>query len=163
MTILGLDGKHRCFGGQKGKEAYGHYHDHIWGKPCYDDRELFEALVLESLQSGLSFEIILKRKEAFSKRFFDFNIQLCAELSDEFLEECLKDSSLLRHKAKLFSIRINACVILQIQKEHSSFSNYLWSFVDHKPILHKMHTFDEALKLESLAKTLYKDLKKRGI
>jgi DNA-3-methyladenine glycosylase I len=162
MTILGTDGKKRCFGGQKGKEAYGHYHDYYWGKPCFDDRALFEALVLETLQSGLSFEIILKRKDAFLKCFHDFDINKCARLTDSFLENCSQDPTLLRHKAKLLSIRTNALTVLEIQKQFSSFSHYVWSFVDHRPIVHKMCSFDEALKYETLGAKLYQDLKKRG-
>lgn len=160
MTVLGADGLKRCFGGQLGKELYGHYHDHEWGKLCFDDQALFEALILEMLQSGLSFEIVLKKRAAFKEAFFAFDPSLCALVSDDYLESCLTNKNLIRHKKKIFSIRQNAKAFLSIQEEFLSFSQYLWSFVDFKTIRDEEFTLKTH---DALSDQIAKDLKNKGM
>lgn len=163
MTILGIDNKNRCFGGQKGKELYGVYHDTVWAKPCYNDHNLFEALVLETMQSGLSFEIILKRKEALKKAFFDFDPDKCAALDDNYLESLMQNVSIIRHKKKIFSVRQNAQVYKKLQNLHGSFSKYLWSFVDHTPITRELDQFHDNLHSHPACLKLSCDLKQHGM
>lgn len=163
MTVLGIDGLRRCFGGQAGKEQYGLYHDIIWAKPISDDIQLFEALVLETMHSGLSFEIILRKKDAFRELFFLEDPMKCAQLSDTYLEECLTNPRIVRHRKKVFSIRQNARVFISLQKEFGSFYHYLFSYVNFQPITHDISKFEELPKNEPISYALSNDLKKRGM
>ena len=153
--------KNRCFG--EGKELYAHYHDHEWGVPVHDDRMLFEMLILEGAQAGLSWETILKRREGYRQAFHNFDPLKVASMNDMDLNALMKNDGIIRNKLKIFSVRKNAIVFLQLQQEFGSFDSYLWRFVNNKPI--KSHC--AALKElpvstpESLA--ISKDLKKRGM
>lgn len=162
MTILGIDNKQRCFGGSLGKELYGDYHDHDWAHPCYDDHKLFIKLILECMQSGLSFEIILKKKQGYLELFYNLDPVKCAQLSDDDLAQLSKNEKIIRHAAKVYAIRSNAEAFLKIQKLHGSFSNFIWSFVKNTPIVNSYDTFSQALPSdESLL--LSKALKKYGM
>lgn len=163
MAIVGLDGKKRCFGGKPGKEFYTQYHDNEWGVPSHNDQHLFEMLILEGMQAGLSWETILKRRKAYQKAFHHFNPQKVAKMSDEELEKLCHNSEIIRNKRKIYAVRQNGQVYLHIQKEFGSFDHYLWSFVHGKPIINKWKNFNEvpATTVESIA--LSKDLKKRGM
>ena len=163
MSVIGIDGKCRCFGGQVGKELYGKYHDEEWGLPNHDDRHLFEMLILEGAQAGLSWETILKRREGYKRVFHNFIPEKVAKMGDDELESALKDSGIIRNRLKVFSARKNAIVFLHIQKEFSSFSNYLWAFVDNKPIIGKWEHFKEVPTKTKISDAISKDLKKRGM
>ncbi len=151
----------RCFG--EGKEIYAEYHDNEWGIPVHDDRHLFEMLILEGAQAGLSWETILRRRPSYRKLFHHFDPKKVASMTDGELESLCKDERIIRNRLKIFAARQNAQVFLQIQKEFGSFDTYLWNFVGGKPIRNKWRNLKEipATSPESIA--LSKDLKKRGM
>lgn len=163
MVIMGEDGKARCFGGQKGKQLYGDYHDREWGVPSHDDRHLFEMLILEGAQAGLSFETILKRREGYRKAFHNFDPMKVAHLSDSKLEHLLKNPEIIRNRLKVYSARQNAKVFLEIQKEFGSFDTYLFCFVKGRPIQNRWTTLKEIPLKTAESDALSKDLKKRGM
>ena len=155
--------KSRCFGEGQGKEFYAHYHDHEWGIPLHDDSALFEMLILEGAQAGLSWETILKRRAAYRKAFLGFDPKKVAAMTDEKLESLLQNEGLIRNRLKIFSARKNALVFLQIQKEFGSFDAYLWGYVQHKPLLNHWKTGREVPVTTPLSDAISKDLKKRGM
>ena len=128
------DGKRRCFGGEVGKELYARYHDQEWGRPSHDDRHLFEMLILEGAQAGLSWETILKRREGYRKAFHGFDPIKVAKMTDKVLEALLENPEIIRNRLKVYGARQNAQVFLRIQEEFGSFDRYLWAFVKGKPI-----------------------------
>ncbi len=151
----------RCFG--EGKDFYAHYHDHEWAVPLYDDRDLFELLCLEGAQAGLSWETVLKRREGYRELFKNFDPEKCAKISDEELESFLQNKKIIRNRLKVFSVRKNALIYLAIQKEFGSFSNYLWSFVNHTPIINHPTTLKEIPVKTEISDLISKNLKKRGM
>lgn len=163
MTILSSDGKKRCFGGQPGKEFYADYHDNEWGIPVHDDRHLFEMLILEGAQAGLSWETILKRREGYRKAFFNFDPAKVASMTDSQLDALLQDTSIIRNRLKIYAARKNAQAFIKIQQEHGSFDRYLWRFVGGRPIVNHRKTFSEVPVTTPESDALSKDLKKRGM
>lgn len=151
----------RCFG--TGKKFYEKYHDEEWGIPIHDDRHLFEMLCLEGAQAGLSWETILKRREGYRRLFHQFHPKIIAKMTDGELEEILKDSSIIRNRRKVFSVRENARVVLNIQLEFGSFDAYLWEFVNNNPITNYFETIDQVPAHSPISNNLSKDLKKRGM
>ncbi len=111
-----MDGKKRCFGGEPGKAFYAEYHDHEWGVPVYDDRHLFEMLILEGAQAGLSWETILKRRENYRKVFHHFDPAKVARMTDLELEGLCRNDGIIRNRLKIYSVRKNAQVVLSLQK-----------------------------------------------
>lgn len=163
MSVIGEDGKKRCFGGVPGKEYYTIYHDHEWGIPVHDDRHLFEMLILEGAQAGLSWETILKRRENYRKLFHNFDPQKVARMSDQELEKLLLNPKIIRNRLKVFAARNNARVFLDVQKEKGSFDQYLWGFVGGKPIKNHPHSLKEVPATTKESDVISKDLKKRGM
>lgn len=163
MTILSTDGKIRCFGGQPGKEFYAAYHDNEWGIPIHDDQHLFEMLILEGAQAGLSWETILKRRDAYRQCFHNFDPIKVAQMGDEELEQLLQNEKIIRNRLKVFGARKNARVFLLIQKEFGSFDRYIWSFVGGKPIVNARENFADTPVTTPESDALAKDLKKRGM
>jgi len=163
MTIVGTDGKKRCFGGLPNKEFYTDYHDNEWGVPVHDDRLLFEMLILEGAQAGLSWEIILKRRQAFRQAFHNFDPAKVASMSDEELNTLLGNKKIIRNRLKIFSARQNAQVFLQIQKEFGSFDSYVWAFVDGKPLINHRKRLKDIPTTTAESDNLSKDLKRRGM
>lgn len=159
----GHDGKKRCFGNKPGQELYARYHDHEWGIPSHDDRHLFEMLILEGAQAGLSWETILKRREGYRKAFHDFDPKKVAKLDDATLEALRHDPAIIRNRLKITSARQNARVFLRIQEEFGSFDRYLWSFVKGKPIVNHRKSLKEVPAKTPESDALSKDLKKRGM
>jgi len=153
--------KKRCFG--DGKDFYAHYHDHEWAVPVYDDRDLFELLCLEGAQAGLSWETVLKRREGYRELFKNFDPKKCATISDEELQSFLQNEKIIRNRLKVFSVRKNAQIFVAIQKEFGSFSNYLWAFVNHTPIINHPKTLNDILPKSEISDTISKDLRKRGM
>lgn len=153
----------RCFGYAPGKEFYADYHDKEWGIPVYDDRHLFEMLILEGAQAGLSWETILKRREEYRKAFHYFDPVKVSEMTDDELNALLKNQGIIRNRLKIYSARRNALVFLDIQKEFGSFSNYVWGFVDAKPIITRRHSLKDIPATTPISDKLSKDLKKRGM
>lgn len=155
--------KLRCFGSQPGKEWYAKYHDTEWGIPVYDDRHLFEMLILEGAQAGLSWETILKRRDGYRLAFHQFEPSKVAKMGDEELNTLLENPNIIRNRLKVYSARQNALVFLQIQKEFGSFSKYLWGFVEGKPIVTRKKSLKEIPASTPISDALSKDLKKRGM
>lgn len=137
------------------------YHDREWGKPVKNDRKLFEFLILEGAQAGLSWETILNRRENYREIFKEFVPDKLARLTDKQLEKILKNPGIIRNRLKVYSVRINARAYLEIQKEFSSFSKYCWSFVNGKPIINKWRTHSEIPATTSESEAMSKDMKKR--
>ena len=138
-------------------ETYIRYHDEEWGVPTHDDRELFEMLVLESFQAGLSWITILKKRENFRKAFDGFDVEKVAGYNEEKVEELRQNEGIIRHKGKISSAINNAQIFIEIQKEFGSFDNYIWGFTDGEIIKAEFKTESE------LSKNISKDLKKRGM
>jgi len=138
-------------------EVYIKYHDEEWGVPTHDDRELFEFLVLESFQAGLSWITILKKRENFKKAFDDFDVVKVASYDDVKVDELRENEGIIRHKGKIASAINNAQIFIEIQNEFGSFDEYIWSFTDGNVIKAEYLTESE------LSKTISKDLKKRGM
>ena len=139
------------------EEIYVKYHDEEWGIPTHDDKELFEMLVLESFQAGLSWITILKKRNNFKKAFDDFDVIKVAEYDDEKIDELLSNEGIIRHKGKITSAINNAQVFIEIQDEFGSFDNYIWGFSNGEIIK------AEFLTESNLSKEISKDLKKRGM
>lgn len=155
--------KKRCFGSAPGKELYAEYHDKEWGIPVHDDRHLFEMLILEGAQAGLSWETILKRREAYQKAFYHFDPKKVAIMKDLELDQLLSNKDIIRNRLKIYAARKNALVFLEIQKEFGSFDRYLWNFVDAKPIVTRRKSLKELPTTTPISDALSKDLKKRGM
>ena len=143
-------------------ELYQKYHDEEWGKPVYDDKTLFEFLVLESFQAGLSWITILRKRENFRMAFDDFDYQKIANYSDNQLEELMQNAGIIRNRLKIFATRNNAQKFMEVQKEFGSFSKYIWSFVNHQPIINQPKTLKDVPATTEISDVLAKDLKKRG-
>lgn len=138
------------------------YHDREWGKPLKNDRELFELLILEGAQAGLSWEIILNRRENYRKTFKQFEPEKLARLTDRQLEKILKDPGIVRNRLKVYSVRLNARAYLEVRKEFGTFSKYLWSFVGGTPIQNKWKTLSEIPVTTPESDAMSRELKKRG-
>jgi DNA-3-methyladenine glycosylase I len=141
---------------------YVQYHDEEWGVPVKDDKTLFEFLILETFQAGLSWITILRKRENFRKAFDGFDYKKIAKYNQAKIDSLLQDEGIIRNKLKVHAAVTNAKLFMEIQKEFGSFSNYIWEFVNHKPLKNswKKHTDAPATTAESDA--LSKDLKKRG-
>lgn len=143
-------------------DLYRKYHDEEWGKPVYDDDTIFEFLILESFQAGLSWYTILSKRENFRKAFDHFNYKKIARYSDEKVEELMQDSGIIRNRLKILATITNAQQFQEIQKEFGSFSEYIWGFVDGKPIDNKPKTLKDVPATTEISDAIAKDLKKRG-
>lgn len=143
-------------------ELYIKYHDEEWGKPVYDDNVLFEFLVLESFQAGLSWITILKKRENFRTAFDQFNYKKIVKYNDAKIEELLQNEGIIRHRGKIEATINNARVFQEIQKEFGSFSDYLWNYVNGKPIDNKLKSIKDAVAKTEISDAIAKDLKKRG-
>ncbi len=150
----------RCFWVDEKSEIYTKYHDEEWGIPKHDDHELFELLILESFQAGLSWITILKKRENFRKAFNNFDIQKVANYNNEKIAELLSNTGIIRSKNKILSAINNAKIFMQIQRDFGSFANYIWSFTDNKVL---KNTTGKIITSSSLSDEISKDLKKRGM
>jgi len=151
----------RC-GWCNSSELYQKYHDEEWGVPVYDDLKLFEFLLLETFQAGLSWITILNKRENFRKAFDDFDYQIIANYSEDKIHELLLDPGIIRNKLKVNSAVSNAQAFIKVQEEFGSFSKYIWGFVDGKPIDNQRKSLKEVQATTPLSDTISKDLKKRG-
>lgn len=143
-------------------ELYQKYHDEEWGKPVYDDETIFEFLVLESFQAGLSWITILRKRENFRKAFDNFDYQKIANYPDEKVEELMQDAGIIRNRLKILATISNAQKFIETQKEFGSFSNYIWGFIGGKPIINLPKTLKDVPATTEISDKLAKDLKKRG-
>ena len=151
------DGKSRwCWANPK-NEAYIHYHDKEWGIPVHDDQKLFEMLILEGFQAGLSWECVLNKRENFRKAFDFFDVEKVGQYDEKYMEELRENPGIIRNKLKIHAAVANAKVFKQIQKEFGSFSNYLWNWTDGEVI------YETGLTHSELSDQVSEDLKKRGM
>lgn len=153
--------KKRC-GWCKGDVLYEAYHDKEWGIPVYDDETIFEFLVLETFQAGLSWITILRKRENFRKAFDGFDYKKIAHYGEDKIQELLQNPGIIRNKLKVRATVTNAQLFIKIQKEFGSFSKYIWGFVDGKPIQNKVEDYKKAPATTEISDRLSKDLKKRG-
>ena len=143
-------------------DLYRNYHDQEWGKPIYDDETIFEFLILESFQAGLSWYTILAKRENFRAAFDDFDYQKIAQYSEEKVEELIQNAGIIRNRLKILATINNAQKFMEVQKEFGSFSKYIWGFVNHEPIINRPKTLKEVPATTEISDALAKDLKKRG-
>lgn len=145
-----------------GDEIYKKYHDEVWGVPLHDDRILFEFLTLEGAQAGLNWLTILKKQEGYRKAFYDYDLNKIIAMTEEDVERLRGDASIIRNKLKIQSVIKNAKAVLKIQEEFGSFDHYLWSYVNHAPIINHFESLDQVPVSTDISEALSKDLKKRG-
>lgn len=156
-----VQNRSRCFGNNS--QIYANYHDSEWGIPVYNDRLLFEMLILEGAQAGLSFETILKKRSGYRKSFYNFDVSKVSKMSDKELEDLRINPEIIRNRLKIYSARVNAVIFKDIQKEFGSFSKYLWGFTDNKPIINRWKDHQQVPTKTIISDLLSKDLKKRGM
>lgn len=143
-------------------DLYRKYHDEEWGRPVYDDETIFEFLILESFQAGLSWYTILSKRENFRKAFDYFDYKKVAVYSDQKIEELMNNSGIIRNKLKICAAVTNARKFLEVQEEFGSFSKYIWGFIDGRPIDNKPKALSEVPATTEISDKISKDLKKRG-
>ena len=151
------DGRSRCFWANPKNERYIRYHDEEWGQPVYDDKKLFEMLILESFQAGLSWECVLNKREAFREAFDGFDLKKVCGYQEEQVERLMQNKEIIRNRRKITAAIKNANIFLEIQKEFGSFADYLWHFTGHETIYETGKTTSE------LSDTVSADLYKRGM
>jgi len=157
-----MDNKTRCEWVNGGNDLYYEYHDKEWGVPVHDDRLLFEFLILEGAQAGLSWATVLNKREGYRKAFDNFNIEKVAQYDQAKIDELLLNPKIVRNKLKVNSTVTNARLVLEIQKEFGSFDKYIWEFVDGKTIQNKWKDMSEVPVSTVESDAMSKDLKKRG-
>ncbi len=138
------------------------YHDTEWGVPMHDDRGLFEFLILEGAQAGLSWDTILRKRENYRKAFDDFDVRKVARYTDKKIARLLQDEGIIRNRLKIASAVANAKAFLNVQKEFGSFDKYIWEFVGGKPIENQWKEIGQVPAKTEISDTISKDLKKRG-
>jgi DNA-3-methyladenine glycosylase I len=146
-----------------GKPDYVHYHDTEWGVPVHDDAALFALLVLEAAQAGLSWYTVLQRRHAYYEAFHGLVPGPCAAMTDAELEALCSHRAIIRHRAKIFSVRTNARVFLAIQAAYGTFDHYIWGFVGHRPIINRPTSLAEVPARTPLSDAMAKDLRARGM
>lgn len=139
------------------------YHDEEWGRPLRDDRKLFELLMLEGMQAGLSWYTILKKRESFREAFYGFDPMKIVEYGPDKVEELLQNPGIIRNRLKVQGVITNARVYLDIVKEHGGFADYLWSFVDGTPVVNQWERIDQVPASTPLSDAMSKALKKKGM
>jgi len=151
----------RCDWGT-GIEIYEHYHDHEWGVPVKDDRKLFEFVILEGAQAGLSWLTILRRRYNYRRAFAQFDAEIVSRFTEADQERLRGDAGIIRNRLKIKSAINNAQRFLQVQEDFGSFSNYMWGFVEGKPIQNEFRKMSEIPASTPLSDEISKDMKKRG-
>jgi DNA-3-methyladenine glycosylase I len=158
-----MKSKRRCKWLENGTELMMSYHDKEWGFPVHDDDHLFELLILEGAQAGLSWNTILNKRENYRKAFDNFNVKKVARYTEKKKEKLLQNEGIVRNKLKINSAIRNAKVFLKIQKEFGSFDAYIWGFVEGKPVKNKIKSMKEIPALTVLSDAISVDLKERGM
>ena len=153
--------KQRC-GWCEGNTLYENYHDTEWGVPLFDDQKLFEFLILETFQAGLSWITVLKKRENFRTAFDDFDYKKVASYNETKFQELVQNKGIIRNKLKIKAAISNAQAFLEIQEEFGRFSDYIWSFVDGKPIKNHITDYNKLPANTPLSDAISKDLKTRG-
>lgn len=153
----------RCEWVENQPKFYQDYHDKEWGVPKHNDRILFELLILEGAQAGLSWITILKKRDNYRKAFDNFNPKIIANYKENKVKELLQNEGIVRNKLKINSAIKNAKVFLQIQSEFKTFNNYIWKFTNNKQIINNPKTIKHLQTKSILSDTISRDLKKRGM
>lgn len=151
------DGKERCRWANPKNEKYIHYHDEEWGIPVHDDHRLFEMLVLESFQAGLTWECVLNKREDFRRAFDEFDLETVCAYDEADMERLLGNPKIIRNRRKIQAAVTNAQVFRKIQEEYGSFSEYIWKWTNGGVVYENDRTYSE------LSDAVSKDLKKRGM
>lgn len=141
---------------------YQKYHDQEWGRPCFDDKTLFEFITLEGAQAGLSWITVLRRREAYKKAFVDHDIEKIARFTEKRILALKQDASIIRHEGKIRATVGNAQAAIKLREEKGSLSNYFWAFVDGAPIANTFETMQEVPARTELSDLIARDMKKRG-
>ena len=152
----------RCAWAGESSENYIRYHDEEWGVPVTDDRRQFEFLILEGAQAGLSWSTILNKREGYRRNFADFDPEKVARFTPKRIEKILTDPGIVRNRLKVESAVTNARAFLEVQEEYDGFCNYIWGFVNGKPIQNRWRSMSEMPATSPESDALNKDLKKRG-
>ena len=155
--------KNRCLWLKLSNKLYVDYHDSEWGRPVHDDQLLFEMLILEGAQAGLSWETVLNKREHYKKVFLDFDIVKVSKMSQKKVEKLLQDPGIIRNRLKVESTISNAKIFLQIQKKYGSFDKYLWAFVKNKPIINHFESLKDYPSRTDISDIISKDMKKKGL
>lgn len=142
--------------------TYIKYHDQEWGVPVYNDQKLFEFIILEGAQAGLSWLTILKRREGYQKAFANFDVKKVSRFTDKKIQKLLLDPGIIRNRLKIKSAVSNAKLFIEIQKEFGSFSNYCWQFVHGEPIVNDWKSISDIPATTKESDAFSRDLKKRG-
>ncbi|MCH2188285.1 DNA-3-methyladenine glycosylase I [Candidatus Gracilibacteria bacterium] len=153
----------RCAWVNMNNPLYVEYHDKEWGRPVHDDTKLFEMLILEGAQAGLSWETVLNKRENYRKAFDYWDIDMILKYDEEKITELLQNEGIIRNKLKVHSVVKNARVFREIQNEFGSFDSYIWSYVDHTPIQNRFEKLSDIPASTKISDTISKDLKKRGM
>ncbi|HEY4128327.1 MAG TPA: DNA-3-methyladenine glycosylase I [Gammaproteobacteria bacterium] len=156
------DGKRRCRWAPSDDALYTAYHDNEWGVPVHDDRRLFEFLILEGAQAGLSWSTILHKRGNYRKAFARFDAKKVAKFTPRDVARLMKDAGIVRNRLKIESSISNAKAFLEVKKEFGSFDEYIWSFVGNKPLLNRWRTGAHVPARTEISDKMSKDLKKRG-
>jgi len=156
-----MSNKNRCFWCGD-IPIYVDYHDNEWGRPVHDDNRLFEMLILEGAQAGLSWLTILKKRENYRTAFDGFNPAKVALYDDAKIATLLENPGIVRNKLKINAAVANAKVVLKIQEEFGSFDKYLWNYVENKPIVNRIKQMEDFVTTSHISDCISKDLKKRG-
>jgi DNA-3-methyladenine glycosylase I len=138
------------------------YHDEEWGVPLHDDGRLFEFIVLEGAQAGLSWDTILRKREAYRRAFDDFDVNKVARYTDKRIEKLLQNDGIIRNRLKIKSAVNNAKAFMRVQDEFGSFDKYIWGFLDGKPIVNKWRESSQIPATSTASDTISKDMKQRG-
>ncbi|MCG7196184.1 DNA-3-methyladenine glycosylase I [Lactobacillus sanfranciscensis] len=153
--------KHRCSWANTDDKLMQQYHDEQWGKPIYDDQEMFELLSLELMHSGLSWKTVLHKQTNFEKAFHNFDYHQVAQMEPE-IADLLNNAGIIRNNRKINAIITNAKVIEKLHEQGSSFSELMWNFVAHKPIINSINNHNDIPSTTPLATTISKKLKSIG-
>ena len=154
-----MDDRFRCFGHTP---LYAEYHDAEWGRPVHDDRMLYEMLILEGAQAGLSWETVLKKRESYRQAFDGFDFNKIALYGDEKKAELLANAGIIRNRQKIDAAIVNARLFIDIIAAHGSFDKFIWAYVDNKPIVGHWESFEGMPATTPLSDRISKDLKKLG-
>jgi len=141
---------------------YVDYHDTEWGRPVHDDVKLFEMLILEGMQAGLTWLTVLKKREAFRKAFDGFNPKKVARYDDAKIQKLMANAGIIRNRLKITGAVINAKLFLEIVEKHGSFDNFIWGYVDHKPVINRWKKIEDVPVTTPVSDRISQDLKKLG-
>lgn len=152
-----------CRAWAEGDQILEEYHDHEWCRIAHDDRFQFEMLCLEGASVGLSWKTVMHKRAAYREAFFDFDIEKCAGLTDEYLEAQMQNPGLIRNRGKIYSVRKNAIAVKRIREEFGSFDRYLWGFTNGEQIVGGWEKPEEVPAVTGLSRMISADMKRRGI